>query len=94
MVFCRTELFTSKSNICGSALVLTQFQRKVDAAEWCADLAQETLGGEVWHRRLEATVADGEETLADARFMSCARGDAPGSLAAARFSKKSLSESV
>ena len=71
-VHCRLHLFTTKFPICGSALVLTQFQRKVEAAEWCADLAQETLGGELWCTRLEATVADGEETLADARFMSCA----------------------
>ena len=74
MVFCRVVLFTTKYPICGSTLLLTQFKRKVDAAEYCADLAEETLGGELWHRRLEATVADGEETLADARFMSCAHG--------------------
>ena len=71
MVFCRTKLFTTKFPTCGSTLLLTQFKRKEDAAEYCADLAQETLGGEVWCTRLEATVADGEETLADARFMSC-----------------------
>ena len=46
--FCRTELFTSKFPICGSTLLLTQWERKKDAAEWFADLAQETLGGEVW----------------------------------------------
>ena len=72
MVFCRTKLFTTKFPICGSTLLLTQFKRKDDAAEYCADLAQETLGGEVWCTRLEATVADGEKTLADQRFMSCA----------------------
>ena len=71
MVFCRTKLFTTKFPICGSTLLLTQFKRKDDAAEYCADLAQETLGGEVWCTRLEATVADGEKTLADQRFMSC-----------------------
>ena len=70
--FCRTELFTSKFPICGSTLLLTQWERKKDAAEWFADLAQETLGGEVWCTRLEATVVDGEETLSDMRFMSCA----------------------
>ena len=72
--FCRGALFTHKSPICGTALLLTQFQRKDAAAEWLTDLGQETLGGEVWCRRLEATVADGEETLSDARFMSCAHG--------------------
>ena len=70
--FCRTKLFTWKQEICGTALLLTQWERKDNAAEYFADLAQETLGGELWHQRLEATVADGEETLSDARFMSCA----------------------
>ena len=69
---CRTKLFTTKFPICGSTLLLTQWERKKDCAEWLADLAQETLGGEVWCTRLEATVADGEKTLADQRFMSCA----------------------
>ena len=72
MVFCRTELFTHKSPVLGTALLLTQWERKKDAAEYFADLAEETLGGELWRQRLEATVADGEATLADARFMSCA----------------------
>ena len=57
---CRTELFTTKFPICGTTLLLTQWERKDDAAEWCADIAQETLGGEVWCTRLEAAVADGE----------------------------------
>ena len=65
MVFCRTELFTTKFPICGSTLLLTQWERKKDAAEYFADLAEETLGGELWRRRLEATVADGEETLVE-----------------------------
>ena len=69
---CRTELFTTKFPICGTTLLLTQWERKDDAAEWCADIAQETLGGEVWCTRLEAAVADGEATLSDTRFMSCA----------------------
>ena len=72
MVFCRTKLFTTKFPICGSTLLLTQWERKKDCAEWLADLAQETLGGEVWCTRLEATVVDGEATLSDTRFMSCA----------------------
>ena len=70
--FTRTLLCTEKSPICGNALLLTQWERKEDAAEFFADLAQLTLGGEVWCKRLYASIVDGEKTLAVARGMSCA----------------------
>ena len=68
----KTELLTSKYPICGIALLLTQWERKEDAAEYFADLAQETLGRKIWLKRLYASIRDGEETLAPARGMSCA----------------------
>ena len=68
----RSVLLTMKFNICGNALVLTQFLRKEDCAEWLADLGQLTLGDEVWLKRLYASIFDGEKTLAPARGMSCA----------------------
>ena len=66
----RSVLLTMKFNICGNALVLTQFLRKEDCAEWLADLGQLTLGDEVWLKRLYASIVDGEKSLADHRFMS------------------------
>jgi len=68
----RTLLCTEKSPICGIALLLTQWERKEDAAEYFADLAQETLGRKIWLKRLYASIVDGEKTLAPARGMSCA----------------------
>ena len=68
--FTRAHLCTRKFNICGNALVLTQFLRKKDCAEWLADLGQLTLGDEVWLKRLYASIVDGEKTLAVARGMS------------------------
>ena len=67
MVFCRTELFTHKSPVLGTALLLTQWERKKDAAEYVAVLAAEPLGGELWRPRREAPVADGAASWAAAR---------------------------
>ena len=68
----RSKLLTYKFPICGSALLLTQWESKEDCAEWLADLSQETLGRKVWLKRLYASIVDGEETLAVNRGMSCA----------------------
>ena len=66
----RTELHTYKFPVCARALLLTQWLRKEDCAEWLADLSQETLGRKVWLKRLYASIVDGEKSLADHRFMS------------------------
>ena len=68
--FTRNHLLTEKFPICGSALLLTQWESKKDCAEYFADLSQLTLGDEVWLKRLYASIVDGEETLAPARGMS------------------------
>ena len=68
----REVLCTSKFPVCGSALLLTQWLRKKDCAEWLADLAQETLGRKVWLKRFYASIIDDEDTLAVARSMSSA----------------------
>ena len=68
----RATLCTRKYPICGIALLMRQWERKEDCAEWFADLAQETLGREVWCKRLYASIVDGEKTLSVARGMSCA----------------------
>ena len=70
--FTRQVLCTRKYPICGSALILTQWESKKDCAEYFADLSQLTLGDEVWLKRLYASIVDGEKTLAVARGMSCA----------------------
>ena len=70
--FSRTHLFFWKFNIAGIAILLTQWLRKKDCAEYFADLSQLTLGDEVWLKRLYASIVDGEKTLAVARGMSCA----------------------
>ena len=70
--FTRNHLLTEKFPICGSALLLTQWESKKDCAEYFADLSQLTLGDEVWLKRLYASIVDGEKTLAVARGMSCA----------------------
>ena len=67
---CRTELCTSKYPVCGIALLLTQWLRKKDCAEYFADLSQLTLSDEIWCKRLYASIFDGEKTLAPARGMS------------------------
>ena len=68
--FTRNHLLTEKFPICGSALLLTQWESKKDCAEYFADLSQLTLGDEVWLKRLYASIVDGEKTLAVARGMS------------------------
>ena len=70
--FSRNELLTLKSPICGIALLLTQWLRKKDCAEYFADLSQLTLNCKVWCKRLYATIVDGEKGLSPARGMSCA----------------------
>ena len=70
--FTRTTLLTSKFPVCGSALLLTQWLRKKDCAEFLADLGQLTLSDEVWLKRLYASIVDGEKTLSPTRGMSCA----------------------
>ena len=70
--FSRNELLTLKSPICGIALLLTQWLRKKDCAEFLADLGQLTLSDEVWLKRLYASIVDGEKTLSPTRGMSCA----------------------
>ena len=68
----RATLCTRKYPICGIALLMRQWERKEDCAEWFADLAQETLGREVWCKRLYASIVDGEKTMSVTRGMSCA----------------------
>ena len=68
--FSRYHLLLRKINIAGIAILLTQWLRKKDCAEYFADLAQLTLSGKVWCKRLYASIVDGEETLAPARGMS------------------------
>ena len=70
--FSRNELLTHKSPICGIALLLTQWLRKKDCAEYFADLSQLTLSCKVWCKRLYATIVDGEKGLSPTRGMSCA----------------------
>ena len=66
----RTELHTYKFPVCARALLLTQWLRKKDCAEYFADLAQLTLSGKVWCKRLYATIVDGEKGLSPTRGMS------------------------
>ena len=68
--FSRTHLFFWKFNIAGIAILLTQWLRKKDCAEYFADLSQLTLSCKVWCKRLYASIVDGEKTLAVARGMS------------------------
>ena len=70
--FTRKELLTYKYPVCGIAVLLTQWLRKKDCAEYFADLSQLTLGDEVWCKRLYASIVDGEKTLSPTRGMSCA----------------------
>ena len=72
MVFGRDQLLLRKFNIAGIAILLTQWLRKKDCAEYFADLSQLTLNCKVWCKRLYASIVDGEKTLAPARGMSCA----------------------
>ena len=71
-MFNRNLLLLRKFDIAGIAILLTQWLRKKDCAEYFADLSQLTLSGKVWCKRLYATIVDGEKTLAVARGMSCA----------------------
>ena len=68
----RTQFFIRKNYICGIAMLLTQWLRKKDCAEYFADLSQLTLSGKVWCKRLYASIVDGEQTLSPHRGMSCA----------------------
>ena len=70
MVFGRDQLLLRKFNIAGIAILLTQWLRKKDCAEYFADLSQLTLGDEVWCKRLYATIVDGEKGLSPTRGMS------------------------
>ena len=70
--FSRTHLLFRKFNIAGIAILLTQWLRKKDCAEYFADLSQLTLNCKVWCKRLYATIVDGEKGLSPARGMSCA----------------------
>ena len=72
MVFGRDQLLLRKFNIAGIAILLTQWLRKKDCAEYFADLSQLTLNCKVWCKRLYATIVDGEKGLSPARGMSCA----------------------
>ena len=72
MVFGRDLLLLRKFNIAGIAILLTQWLRKKDCAEYFADLSQLTLSCKVWCKRLYASIVDGEKTLSPTRGMSCA----------------------
>ena len=72
MVFSRDKLLLRKFNIAGIAILLTQWLRKKDCAEYFADLSQLTLSCKVWCKRLYASIVDGEKTLSPTRGMSCA----------------------
>ena len=63
-------MLTYKYPICGISLLLTQWLRKKDCAEWLADLSELTLSGKVWCKRLYATIVDGEKGLSPTRGMS------------------------
>ena len=70
--FTRKELLTDKYPVSGIALLLTQWLRKKDCAEYFADLSQLTLSCKVWCKRLYATIVDREKGLSPTRGMSCA----------------------
>ena len=63
-------MLTYKYPICGISLLLTQWLRKKDCAEWLADLSELTLSGKVWCKRLYATIVDREKGLSPTRSMS------------------------
>ena len=68
--FSRTHLLFRKFNIAGIAILLTQWLRKKDCAEYFADLSQLTLSCKVWCKRLYATIVDREKGLSPTRGMS------------------------
>ena len=63
-------MLTYKYPICGISLLLTQWLRKKDCAEYFADLSQLTLSCKVWCKRLYATIVDHEKGLSPTRGMS------------------------
>ena len=70
MTFTRKQAFHHKFCISAITLLFTQWTDRQKLKEWLADLATLTLSDFMWWRRHRAAVADGAETLADARSRS------------------------
>jgi len=68
--FTRKQALHHKFCITAITLLFTQWTDRQQLKEWLADLATRTLGDFMWWRRHRAVLADGAETLAEARSRS------------------------